>query len=102
MKAVITTFASEDDAARVIRALIEEKLAACGTMLPGARSIYVWQGKVEDSMEVLAVLKTTRPAELASRLAELHPYETPEILVFSPENVSGAYAKWVAESCRKG
>lgn len=96
---VLTTFGNEGDAARVVRMLVEEKLAACGTLLPGARSIYRWQGKIEDAAEVVVILKTSRFSELQERLTALHPYETPEILTLDPAALSEPYAKWVEESC---
>lgn len=99
---VLTTFADPEVAARVIRTLVEARLAACGTIHPGARSIYHWNGAIEDTAEVTVTLKTTvelYPA-LEARLTELHPYETPEIVAIDPAAVSGPYAKWVAESCR--
>ncbi len=95
---VLTTFANAEDAARVVRQLVEEKLAACGTLFPGARSIYAWQGKIEDTPEVSVMLKTARYPELEARLRELHPYETPEIIALDPAAVSCEYAAWVREN----
>lgn len=99
MKIVFTTFASEESAAEVVRQLVEERLVACGTLVPGARSIYTWEGKVEDSRECLVLLKTTRFSELESRLRELHPYELPEIVGVETRALSPAYADWVAACC---
>lgn len=99
---VLTTFGSEEDAARIVRTLVEEKLAACGTLLPGARSIYAWQGKIEDAAEVAVLFKTTRSSELEARLKVLHPYETPEIITLEPTAVSLDYAAWVRSSCSGG
>lgn len=103
MKLVLTTFGNAEDAARVIRTLVEEKVAACGTILPEARSIYQWEGQIEDSLEAAVLLKTadSRVTELEARLAELHPYSTPEIVTISPENVSTRYAAWVEGSCAR-
>ncbi len=102
IRVILTTFSNEADAARVIRQLVEEKLIACGTIVPGARSIYAWEGKIEDTSEAAVFLKTaleTAPA-LERRLASLHPYETPEIIVLNPELVSEKYAHWVVEACK--
>ena len=76
----LTTFASEDDAARVVRVLVEERLIACANLLPGARSIYRWKDGVADEREVVVLMKTRKQdwTALLSRLHELHPYETPE------------------------
>ena len=97
---VMTTVASAEDAARLGRTLVEERLAACATVLPSAHSIYSWQGKIESSDEILLLLKTTTdqlPA-LESRLQELHSYETPEFLVIEIEAGSESYLKWLREN----
>lgn len=101
IRLILTTFANPEDAARVVRLLVEEKLAACGTILPGARSIYRWQGRIEDSLETCVLLKTSgeRCVALEARLCEIHPYETPEIVVIDPDLVSSSYASWVADAC---
>jgi periplasmic divalent cation tolerance protein len=101
---IFSTFASEEDAARVVRALVAERLAACGTVLPGARSLYRWKGEVADEREVVALLKTTRrhwPA-LAERLGELHPYEVPECVAVPVAECAPAYLRWLEESLAGG
>lgn len=93
---VVSTFPSEEVAAGVARTLVEERLVACVNLVPKVRSIYVWDGKVSDEIEVLAIAKTTRErrAALVERLAVLHPYEVPEIIALDGE-ASPAYATWV-------
>lgn len=101
IRLVLSTFADSEQAAGVVRALVEERLAACGTILPGAQSIYRWKGAIEDASEVMVLLKTTAdklPA-LQDRLLVLHPYETPEILAIEPSAVSPTYADWLVEQC---
>lgn len=95
---VITTFPDAEAAAGVIRTLVEEKLAACGNIIPGVRSLYVWEGKMEDASEVMVVLKTEGAlyAKLEKRLLKLHPYETPEVLALEAGAVNRAYAEWIA------
>ena len=66
-----TTFATEDDAARVARVLVEERLVACANLLPGARSIYRWQEKIADEREVVVVMKT-RKQDWAALMSRLH------------------------------
>lgn len=94
---VLTTFESEEDAARVARVLVEEHLAACGTILPGVRSIYAWEGRVEDSREAALLVKSLpgRADALARRLRELHPYATPEVLLAEAGVGNPAYAEWL-------
>ena len=98
MLVVLTSFPDADAAAAAARLLVEEKLAACGTIVPGARSIYVWEGKIVDAAETLLVLKTEAPlyAKLEKRLTKLHPYEVPEIIAFEPGAANRPYAAWVA------
>lgn len=95
---VLSTFPDADTAAAAARSLVEEKLAACGTILPGARSIYIWEGKTEDTQEAVVLFKTTGPAyaKLERRLLKLHPHENPEIVAFEAGAASKAYAAWVA------
>ena len=84
------------------RALVEERLAACGNVLPGLRSLYRWEGKVQDDAEALLLLKTTRrrfPA-LRARVLALHPYEVPEVLALPVEGGHPAYLDWIATSTR--
>jgi periplasmic divalent cation tolerance protein len=100
IRILVTTFSKEEQATEVVRTLVREQLVACGTLLRGARSIYVWQGNLEDTEEIVVIFKTTATAApaAAARLKELHPYEVPEILVLSAESTNAAYALWVAEN----
>ncbi len=97
MLLVFTTFASEEDAARVVRALIEERLIACGNLLPGARSLYRWKGAIEDAREVMVLMKTRKQdwSALLSRLHELHPYETPECIAVRVAAGAPRYMEWL-------
>lgn len=98
MLLVLTSFPEDRTAAIAVRTLVEEKLAACGTILPASRSIYRWEGKIEDASEAVVLLKTesTLYARLEKRLAKLHPYEVPEIVAWEPGAVHRPYAEWVA------
>ena len=104
MLLVFSTFATEEDAARVVRTLVEERLIACGNLLPGARSLYRWQGAVADEREVVALMKTREqdwPA-LLSRLHELHPYELPECIAVRLAAGAPKYLAWLEESLEPG
>src|SRR5574341_1343314 len=81
---VLVTAPTADKAAEIARAVVEEKLAACGNVLSGVRSIYRWKGQVHEDAEALLVLKTQRKrfAELRDRILALHPYELPEVVSF--------------------
>src|SRR5512143_3585547 len=94
---VLVTAPSAPVAAEIARALVAERLAACGNVVPGLRSIYRWQGKVRDDAEALLLLKTSRarwPA-LRDRVLALHPYEVPEVLALPVEAGSARYLAWV-------
>jgi periplasmic divalent cation tolerance protein len=94
---VSTSFAEEADAARVARALIDERLIACANIVPGARSLYRWEGVVRDEREVLVVMKTRKQdwTALLSRLHELHPYDTPECLAVRVAAGAPKYLAWL-------
>ena len=100
---VLVTAPSADAAASLARTLVEEGLAACGNVVPGIRSIYRWEGKVQDDAEALLVLKTERRLveALKERLPALHPYQVPELLVLPVEGGLGPYLKWVEASVRR-
>ncbi|MEN8376277.1 MAG: divalent-cation tolerance protein CutA [Gemmatimonadota bacterium] len=87
----------EETAGRIVRILVEERLAACGNIVAGSRSIYRWQGAVEEAAEVLVVLKTTQSAAptMIRRVAEMHPYDVPEVLVLDVSTGLVSYMEWV-------
>ena len=99
---VLTTAATPAEAARLGRALVEERLAACATLVPAAQSIYRWQGQVECSAETLLLLKTGRDRldALEARLLALHSYQTPEFLVLEVESCNHAYLEWLEDCLR--
>jgi periplasmic divalent cation tolerance protein len=94
---VYATFASDEEAHRIARILVEERLAACANILGACHSIYRWQGEVEESDEVAALLKTRADlaGTLIARLAELHSYEVPAAVVWPAAQALPAYAGWV-------
>lgn len=96
----LTTLASEEEATRLARALLERRLVACVNVVPGVRSLYLWKGAVEDEREHLCVMKTRGDLTEALRAAvdELHPYEVPELVVLPVESGSRRYLEWVDQS----
>lgn len=100
---VLCTFPDSEQARQIGTVLVEAQLAACVNLLPTAESIYRWQGKVETAAETLAVFKTTAAAfpAFGKMLAELHPYEVPEIIALSPEKIAEPYRAWVCAAVRK-
>jgi periplasmic divalent cation tolerance protein len=97
---VLTTTASPEEAARLGHALVEERLAACATLIPGVQSIFRWKDEIESSVETLLLLKTGvgQVAALEARLHELHSYQTPEFLVLPVDAGSQSYLNWLQAS----
>ena len=97
---VYAIFGSSDEAERIGRTVVEERLAACINILPGVRSIYRWQGAIESAGEVAAILKTTAAGAdaLITRIAGLHSYDVPCIVTWPIDKVLGSYADWVEGS----
>jgi periplasmic divalent cation tolerance protein len=100
MKLVIST-APRPEALTLARTLVEERLAACVNVLPGASSVYEWEGEIRDDEEAVMLIKTTaaRVGELCRRLEGLHSYEVPEIIVVDIRADEGnpAYHAWLRE-----
>jgi periplasmic divalent cation tolerance protein len=89
-----------DTATRIADALVEARLAACVSVLPGLRSVYRWQGGIERADEVMLMIKTVRERlePLTACVASLHPYELPELVAVEIAGGLAAYLDWVAES----
>lgn len=96
---VLVTAPDAETGARIARALLEDHLIACANLLPQVRSLYRWEGRVEDDPEVLLVLKTGRERveALTERVRELHPYDVPEVIALPVTAGSAPYLKWVLE-----
>jgi periplasmic divalent cation tolerance protein len=94
---VLTTAPTEAVAASIARTLVDEHLIACANLVQKARSIYRWQGAVQDEVEVVVLMKTQagRLAALEARLKALHPYQVPEMLVFPATSGHAPYLAWV-------
>lgn len=96
---VLTTAPNPAAAESLVEALVAERLVACGSILPGATSIYRWQGRTERAAEALILLKTvhSRADAVFDRVRELHSYEVPELIALSAEAVSTAYLDWIRQ-----
>lgn len=97
---VYAVFANPDEAERIGQQMVEERRAACVNILGPCRSIYRWQGAVESADEIAAIFKTTdRQAEaLMTRIAGLHSYDVPCVVVWPIDRLLGDYAEWVEGS----
>lgn len=98
---VLVTCANGREAKRIARAVVEERLAACVNIVPGAvESIYRWKGKVESGREKLLVIKTSkkRLAKLQAAVERLHSYDVPEFIALSIAEGSRKYLRWLGQS----
>jgi periplasmic divalent cation tolerance protein len=97
---VYAVFANADEAERIGRHCVEERLAACVNILGPIRSIYRWKGAVETADEVAAIFKTTEDVAdaLITRIAGLHSYDVPGVVTWPIEEILRPYADWVEDS----
>lgn len=96
---VLTTVATQGEAGKLARQLVEQQLAACVQMMP-INSVYTWEGAIQQDAEVLLLIKTSsqRYAEVESFLLANHSYSVPEILQLPIEQGSAAYLQWLGKS----
>ncbi|OGW23729.1 MAG: cytochrome C biogenesis protein CcdA [Nitrospirae bacterium GWC2_42_7] len=96
---VFITAPKEEDAAKIAKELVESRLAACVNVVKNVRSIYRWQGKIEDDSEVLMIVKTKKSLfdKLMKKVKELHSYSVPEIIALPIIEGSPDYLKWLSE-----
>jgi periplasmic divalent cation tolerance protein len=94
---VFITAPNEEEAAGIARTLVEEKLAACVNIILGIRSIYSWEGRVEDDTEMLLIVKTREALfdRLAARVKELHSYTVPEVIAVPLAKGLKDYTDWI-------
>ncbi len=96
---VLVTAPDEDGAAKMAETLVEERFAACVNIIRDIRSIYSWEGKIEDDREVLMVIKTKKDLfePLKKRIQEMHPYSVPEIIALPILAGSPDYLRWLGD-----
>jgi periplasmic divalent cation tolerance protein len=95
----MTTVATPDEAVALIRELLDRQLIACGTILPGARSLFRWEGRIADEQEAVLLLKTrsARLDALQKAFAEVHPYKVPELLALPVVAGLDRYLAWITD-----
>jgi periplasmic divalent cation tolerance protein len=101
---IYMTAASHEEAARIGRVLVEERLAACVNILGGMTSLYRWEGRVEEAAETVFIAKTRRQLfdRLAARVRELHGYETPCIVELPLGRGDPAFLAWLRDETEGG
>ena len=94
---VLTNCGSAEEAAKIARALVEKKLAACVNVMPAGRSFYRWKGVIEDQQESLLVIKSSRALfnDLRVEIEKLHSYEVPEVIAVPIVDGSEGYLEWL-------
>jgi uncharacterized protein involved in tolerance to divalent cations len=94
---VFTTCNSQEQAAQIARHLIEERLAACATVLPGARSFYRWKDNIENASEAVLMIKSRRDVfdKLRAAILQLNSDEIPEVIALPIVDGSDAYLSWI-------
>lgn len=99
---VYMTAPSLEEALRIGRELVAQGLAACVNAIPGMRSVYLWEGKIEEASEAVLVAKTTaeRMGELSAAVKRLHPYECPCILGLTVQEGFEPFLGWIRQSLR--
>jgi|SRR5215831_7780616 len=97
---VLTAESTLEEANKLGRALVEERLVACATLLPVVQSIYWWDDQIQSAPETMVMLKTStgKLAALEKRLRELHSYRVPEFLVVPVEHGSATYMEWLLKT----
>lgn len=101
---IYVTTANEEEARRIARTLVEERLVACANVFPPVRSFYWWEGEIQDDQEVVFVAKTERSLvdKVVARVKELHSYSVPAILALPIEAGNQDYLNWVTAECLGG
>ena len=97
---VLMTAKDADEAQRIVRVLLEDKLIACGNILREVKSLFWWEGKIDEAMESLVVMKAphSKLPELTKKIKSLHSYSVPEIIALPIVGGNREYLKWIDES----
>ncbi|MCX5679098.1 MAG: divalent-cation tolerance protein CutA [Candidatus Omnitrophica bacterium] len=99
---VLVTCASVKEADYIADILLDKKLISCANVLPGIRSKFRWNGKIEKAKEVLIMAKTRAPkfAAIDKEVRRIHSYEVPEIVALPIISGSDRYLNWIADSLK--
>jgi len=99
---VLITTATREEADRIARSLVEQRLAACVSIVPQVRSFFWWENKLSEEEEVLLMMKTRRShlRQLIVQVKAIHSYSVPEIIALPIVEGSTSYLEWVDETTR--
>ncbi len=94
---ILTTVSSPEEGEALVRALLERRLIACGSLLPGSRSLYRWEGRIADEQETVILMKTRSAVlhAIEKAFVELHPYKVPELLALEVQWGLQKYVNWI-------
>ena len=100
---VFITAGSDEEAVRIAKALVDERLVACANMVPGVRSFFFWEGKAREEREVLLLCKSRLSCmpNLIARVKALHSYTVPEVIALPIVAGSQDYLHWVKETVKE-
>ena len=99
---ILVTTASRDEAKRIARHLVEARLAACVNIVQSIESVYRWEGQITEDVEFLLIIKSVRGLfpEIRNEIAQLHSYQTPEVICVPILDGSPHYLEWLAASVK--
>ncbi|MGD2121342.1 MAG: divalent-cation tolerance protein CutA [Gemmatimonadota bacterium] len=102
VRVVLVTVPDVDAGVILARRAVDERLAACGNVIPGLTSVYRWEGEIQEDPEALVIFKTRADTveQLRKRVEEIHPYDVPEFLALSITHGSEAYLDWVVREVK--
>jgi periplasmic divalent cation tolerance protein len=94
---VFVTASNREEAVKIVRTLLEERLIACGNIVDAVSSLFWWKGKIEEEKEVLVIMKSNEKLfkKLSKRVTELHSYDVPEVLALPIVDGSSSYLDWL-------
>ncbi|PAV89377.1 hypothetical protein WR25_11923 [Diploscapter pachys] len=100
LRIVYVTVPNHDVGLSIARSVVENKLAACVNIVPGIKSVYIWEGKVNEDSEELLIMKTNEKQlePLRKEVVRLHPYEVPEFVSLPIDHASEPYGQWVLKN----
>ena len=100
---VLVTCPNARHAARLARALLQRRLAACVSLVPGVQSLFWWEGRIDQAREVLLMIKTSAACfeSLRNAVVRRHPYDVPEILALPIRHGHRPYLRWLASSLKE-